>query len=92
MEVPGIDPAELHVSVVDDVLTIEGEKRDDRESDGEGWRVTERRFGKVRRRVALPAAVDADKVSAETKNGVLSVRLPKSEADQPKVIPVSTAD
>jgi HSP20 family protein len=91
-EVPGIQPDELEVQVHGDVLTIAGEKKDDRETEEGGWRVTERRFGSVRRQLRLPADVDASKVTAEAKNGVLTLHLPKTQAAQPRKIEVKSAD
>ena len=91
-EVPGILPEELDIQVDGDLLTIAGEKKDDREAQGEGWHLSERRFGAVRRQVRLPAEVDATSVSAEVKNGVLNLRLPKTQAAQPRKIPVQTGD
>ncbi len=92
VEIAGIEPDELELSVAGNVLTIAGEKKDDRGPEREGWRVTERRFGALRRQLRLAAKVDAARVSAEVKNGVLTVRLPKTQAEQPRKIPIQTGD
>lgn len=89
-EIPGIDPEALDVNFEDGVLTIAGEKRDGREEDEEGWRITERRFGSVRRSLRLPKGIDADGVKAEQKHGVLTVHLPKSAEQKPRRIAVES--
>lgn len=91
VEVPGVDPKEIDVSVSDDVLIISGEKREESEERGDGFYHAERRFGSFRRSVALPAAIDSERVSAEYDKGVLTIRLEKSEKDVPKRIPVSVS-
>jgi HSP20 family protein len=91
-EVPGFQPDELDLQIIDGVLTIAGEKKNERESADKGWHVTERSFGSLRRRLRLPSDVDATAVTAEVKHGVLTVRLPKTPAAQPRKISVQTAD
>jgi HSP20 family protein len=70
---------------------ISGEKKEEREEKREGHYYTERRFGSFRRAVALPAAVDREKVTASYDTGVLTVRLEKSEEEATKKIPVEVA-
>jgi HSP20 family protein len=89
-EVPGVDPKDLEISVLGDRLTVSGEKRETQErTEGDVYH-REVRYGSFRRSVQLPAGVDPEKVSADYANGVLTVKLEKSAAAQPKRIPVKT--
>lgn len=88
-EVPGVDAGDLDVSVSGDMLTLSGEKREESEERREGFYHSERRFGAFRRAIPLPAPVDRERISAECKDGVLRIRLPKSEEAAAKRIPVS---
>jgi HSP20 family protein len=87
-ELPGMDPESIEVNFEGDVLTIAGEKRDEREEDSQGWHLSERRFGSIQRAVALPKGIDAAAVKAEHKHGVLTVHLPKSPELKARRIPV----
>ena len=88
-EIPGVDPKDVEITVLGNVLTVSGEKKESREEKGKNvWR-SECSFGSFRRSVELPAGVDAQKVSADHKNGILTVRVGKSESAAPKRIPVS---
>jgi len=90
VEIPGVDKADVKLSVKDDTLTIEGEKKyahDDQE--GCNCHRQERVFGKFRRAFTMPTAVEADKITANYKNGVLLVELPKKEAAKPKEISIT---
>ncbi len=71
------------------MLTVSGEKKESREEKGKNVYRSECSYGSFRRSVELPAGVDAEKVSAEHKNGILTVRVGKSESAAPKRIPVS---
>ena len=73
------------------MLTIEGEKRSDSESKEENPQWTERRYGKFSRSFNLPSEVDAGKVSAVYKDGVLKLALPKAEEAKPKEIEVKVS-
>lgn len=75
------------------MLSIEGEIPEEViEKEGERVIMKERRYGKFSRRIRLPQTVDADKVDAAYQDGVLRLTLPKSEAAQPKRIPVKTGN
>lgn len=91
VELPGVDAKDVHVEVVGQTLTIRGEKRQDREEKQRSYQYVERQFGSFQRSVPLPAYVNADKVDATFKNGVLTVSLPKRADARPKRIPVRTA-
>ena len=80
-ELPGMTAKDVDVSVDDDVLTISGEKQDEKKEGKEDsqYYLLERRYGAFRRSFTLSNAVDADKIVADFDNGVLKVTLPKSE-------------
>ncbi|NLX24110.1 MAG: Hsp20/alpha crystallin family protein [Phycisphaerae bacterium] len=78
-EIPGVDPKDLDVTVSGDTLTLSGEKKEETHEEKGGWYHAERRFGSFRRTLRLPAEVDADEVEATYQNGVLTVRLNKTE-------------
>jgi HSP20 family protein len=89
---PGINPEELNVSVMHNVLTISGEKKDPiADVKPEAFHRRERAVGKFVRQVELPIDVDAEKVSAAYKNGLLRITLPKSEAAKPRQIAVQSS-
>ena len=86
-ELPGLKKEEIELSLNGDTLTISGERKQKTKSE-EGSR-TERFFGKFQRSVILPVPVNAEKVNATYKDGILTVVLPKAEEAKPKQIPVS---
>jgi len=89
LEVPGMKKDEIDISLHGGVLTISGERKDEREqTEGKTFR-SERYFGKFQRSLTLPAAVDAKKVKASYKDGVLTIQLAKAEEAKPKQIAVS---
>lgn len=90
MELPGVEPDDVRLSLENNILTIRGEKRQQQES-SEGGRVHryERSYGSFERSFSLPNTVDADKVSAEYDNGVLMVKLQKAERMRPREIPLN---
>ena len=83
-ELPGIDEKDIEITLADGMLTLKGEKSEEKEHKGEGEQVhwTERSFGSFRRSLRVPDSIDEDKVSAEFKKGVLTVTLPKSAEAQ----------
>ena len=89
-ELPGMNKEDIEVSLDGDTLTISGERKQEEEKkEKEGYR-SERFFGRFQRSVTLPAAVQADKLEATYKDGVLTVTAPKSEEAKPKQIPVKS--
>ena len=86
-ELPGLKKEEIELSLNGDTLTISGERKQETKSE-EGSR-TERFFGKFQRSVILPVPVNAEKVNATYKDGILTVVMPKAEEAKPKQIPVS---
>ncbi|HEX7937614.1 MAG TPA: Hsp20/alpha crystallin family protein [Gemmatimonadaceae bacterium] len=85
-ELPGISAKDVDVSVDDGVLTISGEKQEEKKEGAEEtqYYLFERRYGSFRRSFTLPNAVDVDKISAEFDNGMLKVTLPKAESVKAK--------
>ena len=87
-EIPGVEPKEIEVSLEGQMLTIKGEKRQEKEEKDEQHYRMERSYGSFVRSVQLPAAVDGSKVTAAFKNGVLTVTLPKAPGAKGNLIPV----
>jgi HSP20 family protein len=90
-EVPGMDAQDINISVTGDVLTIKGEKKSEREEKEENYHLVERSYGSFSRSLAMPAAVDMDKIEAKYDKGVLTVTCPKKEEVKPKAIEIKTA-
>ncbi|HUP81814.1 MAG TPA: Hsp20/alpha crystallin family protein [Pirellula sp.] len=88
-ELPGFSLDELEIYVTGNQLTIKGERRPP-QNNGGTWHRQERDYGKFTRMVELPGELNGEKVSAEFKNGVLMITLPKSEAVKPRRIEVKT--
>jgi len=90
-ELPGLDAKNIELQLSDGVLTIKGEKKEEKEEKTKDRYVSERRYGSFRRSLQVPSSVDADKIEASYKSGVLTVTLPKSaEAkNKQKSIPIA---
>jgi HSP20 family protein len=87
-ELPGMRKEDIEISLHDGTLTISGERKRENSSNGEKAERTERYVGTFRRSIALPTRVDASKVSATYRDGILTVTLPKAEEAKPKQIQV----
>ncbi len=87
-EIPGIDQKDLEVDLSAGVLTIKGEKTEEREEKGENYHRVERSFGSFSRSFTLPCEVQEDNVEAKYKDGVLSLTLPKAESSKKRTIPI----
>lgn len=90
-ELPGVSATDLKVIVENDKLTIRGERKILEQAKEVNWHRQERESGYFRRIVSLPAKVDADKVSATTRNGILEITLPKASEAKPRQITVQAA-
>jgi len=88
-ELPGMKEENMDISVVDDTLTIKGEKKTESEVKEEDYYCCERSYGSFSRSIALPSNVDAKKIEASYEDGVLEVSLPKAPEVKPKKIAVS---
>jgi HSP20 family protein len=89
VELPGMRKEDIEISLHDSTVTISGERKRENRSDGDKAERTERYIGRFRRSIALPTRVDAGKVSATYRDGILTVTLPKAEEVKPKQIQVS---
>ena len=89
VELPGMRKEDIEISLHNGTLTISGERKRENSSDGDKAERTERYVGTFRRSIALPTRVDAGKVSATYRDGILTVTLPKAEEVKPKQIQVS---
>ncbi len=87
-ELPEMKKEDVHVSLENNVLTIHGERKTEREEKGKRYHRRERSYGTFTRSFGLPEGTDASKVKAEFKDGLLQVHLPKSEQAKPKQIDV----
>jgi HSP20 family protein len=90
-ELPGLRKEDVKITLQDGVLTLQGERKQEREEGGRRLHRVERSYGAFGRSFALPDVMDEAKVSAEFKDGVLYIRLPKSEKAKPKAIEVKVA-
>lgn len=91
-DLPGVDPKDVEVTVKDRVLTIRGEKKEQREEKGKNFHRVERFEGKFFRQFELPIGLDEANVNAVTTKGVLTVTIPKVPAAQPKKITVKAGE
>jgi len=82
LELPGVDPDDIDVSVDGNSLVVKGEKRSARTEEGRSYYFTERTYGAFQRTFRLPADADTDHVAADAKNGVLLIRIPKKKAEE----------
>ena len=92
-DLPGMDEKNIEVKVTDGVLTMKGERQEEKEEKKKDYYLQERSFGSFQRSFEIPESVDADKIEASFKKGVLTVKLPKrAEAQKPaKKIEVKAA-
>jgi HSP20 family protein len=90
-EVPGTEPEDVKISVVESTVTLTLSRKLEPEGPGRSFHRRERTDGRATRTLQLPFRVDADRVEATIRNGILQVRLPRSEADKPRTISVKSA-
>jgi HSP20 family protein len=91
VELPGVNKEDVRVTVENGLLTITGERKEEKEEKGKKFHRVERMYGTFLRTFTLPDGAAGDKISAEFKDGILKVRLPKSEEAKPKSIEVKVA-
>jgi len=89
-EIPGVDREGLDISMDGRLLTIRGEKKHEREESDEHYHRVESAFGYFKRTIELPADVDASKVDARYKNGVLKIKMKKAQGTEMKKITIKT--
>lgn len=85
IELPGMEMKDIEVSVTDDMLTVKGEKKIERQEEKKGYYLSERSYGAIYRTIPLPPGVDGAKAEANFKNGVLTIKLPQTPEAQAKV-------
>ncbi|MBS0562655.1 MAG: Hsp20/alpha crystallin family protein [Proteobacteria bacterium] len=90
-ELPGMTEKDVEVSLSDRMLTVRGEKRQERTETKQDYHLTERSYGEFRRSFMLPEGVDAAKIDASFANGVLTVTIPKAAKAEPQKIAVKSA-
>ena len=90
-ELPGVDPKMVDVRLENNVLSIRGERRFERNVDKENYHRMERLYGSFCRSFSLPTSVEADKIRADFKDGVLTLTLPKTESAKAKKIEIAAA-
>ena len=90
-ELPGVPLEDINISVENNLLTISGERRVEKQQEDGSYHWRERAWGSFRRTFTLPSTVDRDAISAGYKDGVLTVRVPQREEAKPKQIAVSAA-
>ncbi len=91
-ELPGIDPDQVEITVTEGALTIKGEAKGEQESKGRNYYRRELRYGAFVRSLTLPSGVQGDQAKAAYKNGILEIRVPKSEHVKSKTVKVEVAD
>ena len=89
LEVPGIDEKDLDIKVENNVLTVSGERKFEKEEKEENFRRVERRYGSFVRSFTLPTTVDSEDITADYSNGVLKLKLAKRAEAKPKQIKVN---
>ena len=90
-DVPGVEPKNIDITMEDGVLTLRGERVDEKDTENEGFRRVERVSGKFHRRFSMPDTADSTAISASYTNGVLEVLIPKQAKAQPRRIEVNAA-
>lgn len=88
LDAPAMKVADFDIDVNGNVVTVRGERKEEKEEKGKTWHRVERRTGRFARTVTLPCNIAADEVAAEYTGGVLTVKLPKTEEARPKKIAV----
>lgn len=89
-EIPGVDPANLDITVAENILKLTGSRKPEELKPGEVSHRRERASGEFARSFRLPYAVDSGKVEASCERGLLKVRLPRAEADKPRKIAIKS--
>lgn len=87
-DIPGVRPEDIEITMEKGVLTIRGERKHDAQESEEGYHRIERAHGTFMRRFSLPDNVDAEKISATSKDGVIEILLPKAGSTEPKRIQI----
>ena len=90
-DLPGMNEGDVSIEINDNVLTISGERRDEREEERQGWHRVERSFGHFSRSLTLPEGINPEAVTAAFEKGVLSITVPKPEERKPRRVEISAS-
>jgi len=88
-ELPGLTHDDINISLTDNVLTIKGEKKQEKEDKGENYHRVERSYGNFQRTFTLPSSVQSENTKATFKDGILTINIPKTEEAKPKEIKIN---
>jgi HSP20 family protein len=89
-DIPGVDPKDIEVTAENGILTIKGEREQEKKEEKKDYKRVERSWGSFYRRFSLPDNVDTSKIDAKSKHGVLEISIPKVEATKPKKISIKS--
>jgi HSP20 family protein len=89
-EIPGVKPEDLDINATFNTVTVKGERKSSISEEGAAFHRKERSYGRLRRSITLPAEIDADKVTATYKLGVLEITLPKAKNVLPKKVSINS--
>src|SRR4051812_30937635 len=89
-DLPGVDPNEVEVSVLNNTLTIKGDRKRSKEVSEKDYRHSETGYGSFERRFSLPGGIDPDKITAKFENGVIEVAIPLPQSPTVKRIPIES--
>jgi|SRR6516225_3170569 HSP20 family protein len=92
VDLPGVDPKNVEISVTDGALILKGEKKEEREDKKKNYHRVERFYGEFYREVPLPSGIDTEKISAQGSKGVVTVTIPKKPESQARKIQVKSQD
>lgn len=90
-EIPGIEAGSIDISVVGKTLILKGARVPDQLDNGNSYHRRERWYGQFTKAIELPFTIEAEKVNASFSNGILTIKLPRSEAEKPKKISIKSA-
>jgi HSP20 family protein len=88
-DLPGVDPKNIEISIENGLLTVRGEKKEEKEDKQKNYHRIERFTGSFQRTIALPSSADPEKVTATSTHGVVTITIPKKAEAQPKRIVVT---
>ncbi len=90
VDVPGVDPKDIQVSMENGYLSIKGERKEEKEQTKDDRKIKECSYGSFERRFSMPDTANAERVTAKNKNGVLTVTIAKKKATKPKLIEIKS--
>lgn len=91
IELPGMDPKDLDIQVTAEAVSVSGERKSETQTESDGMKRTEFRYGKFQRVIPLPVRIQNTEAKAEYKNGILHLTLPKAEEEKNRVVKVSVS-